>query len=100
MSAPARLAVLALGGGIVALGVWLMARTHGMGWPPLVLGLLIVFSALFEGRYRRANSAVPPSGPGWQQTAETFRNEETGRMVTVWFNPATSERRYVEDSPR
>ena len=102
MSAIARSVVLALGSGIVALGVWLMISAqgagHGAGWPPLVMGVLIVLSVIFEGRYRRANCAITPSGPDWQQTAETFRNDETGRMVKVWFNPATGERRYVEDA--
>ena len=33
---------------------------------------------------------------GWAPTAERFRDQESGAMVTVWFNAKTGERRYVE----
>ena len=32
----------------------------------------------------------------WQPTAEKFIDDESGRPVTVWFNPKTGARRYVE----
>ena len=97
MSGLARSVVVALGTGLAACGAWQVVATQGAGGPTLVGGLLIMVSAIFEGRYARANSTQRPAGADWQQTAETFRDEETGRMVTVWFNPHTAERRYVED---
>ena len=37
-------------------------------------------------------------GRNWQATPERFIDPETGRLVTVFFNPATGERRYVADA--
>ena len=42
------------------------------------------------------------NGPGrdWVATPERFVDAETGRLVTVFFNPTTGERRYVADDNR
>ncbi len=55
--------------------------------------VLLVGLAIERWRYKRLG-ATPP-GPGWQQTDERFIDPETGRLVTVWFHPATGERRYI-----
>jgi hypothetical protein len=39
-------------------------------------------------------------GRDWQATPERLVDPETGRLVTVFFNPATGERRYVADDGR
>ena len=65
--------------------------------PLVVIGALVV-SVLFEGRYRRAGSDAAPQGPDWAETAETFRDEESGGWVRVWQNRVTGERRYLPDS--
>jgi hypothetical protein len=59
------------------------------GWAVILLvGLLIE-----RWRYKRL-SAAPP-GPDWQRTDERFIDPETGKLVTVYFHPATGERRYI-----
>ncbi len=63
-------------------------------WPPTLFSALVVVAVVFENwRYSRPAAGHP--GPGWERTAERFIDPETGRMLTVWFNPATGERRYV-----
>jgi hypothetical protein len=61
---------------------------------------LAVWGAIFAGgvlierwRYKRLYDGRP--GHGWQPTPERFVDPETGRLVTVFLNPATGERRYV-----
>jgi hypothetical protein len=66
-----------------------------MAWPFLLCAAVLAASVFFERTLSR-NKPVP-RGPGWQPTAERFRDEESGAMVTVWFNAKTGERRYVED---
>lgn len=64
-----------------------------MAWPALAAAGLLVLGTLWERFYYRGSER---GGPGWQATAERFLDEESGGLVTVWFNPATGERRYVE----
>ena len=66
-----------------------------MAWPFLLCAAVLAASIFFERTLSRNNPA--PRGAGWQPTAERFRDEESGAMVTVWFNAKTGERRYVED---
>jgi len=59
------------------------------GWAAVLLvGLLIE-----RWRYKKL-TAVPP-GTDWQRTDERFVDPETGKLVTVYFQPATGERRYT-----
>ena len=39
-----------------------------------------------------------PASSGWQLTDEKFVDPETGKLVTVWFDPGTGERRYVDEA--
>jgi len=64
-----------------------------MAWPALAGAGLLVLGTLWERFYYRGSEG---GGPGWQPTAERFRDEESGALVTVWFNPSTGERRYVD----
>jgi hypothetical protein len=64
-------------------------------------GMLAVWAVIFLGglaverwRYKKLLGAAPP-GPDWQATEERFVDPETGRLVTVYFQPATGERRYI-----
>ena len=36
-----------------------------------------------------------PPGAGWVATKERFVDPESGKLVTVFYQPATGERRYV-----
>jgi hypothetical protein len=65
-------------------------------WPFVLMTGLIILGTVFE-RFNYRGSAAPDAAGPWKPTNECFRDEESGRLVTVWFNPATGERRYVED---
>jgi hypothetical protein len=78
------------GGAIVALAAGCLPAAAGLGlWAAILLGGL----AIERWRYKRLGAAPP--GAGWQATGERFVDPESGRLVTVYFNPATGERRYV-----
>ncbi|MDE2404158.1 MAG: hypothetical protein KGM17_05515 [Sphingomonadales bacterium] len=98
LSGGARAAVLAVGTLLVGAGLLLLP--NGAGLAPLLLGLAVLLSLVFEGRYRRIGEEDTPHGGAWQVTGETFRDEESGAWVHVWYNPRTGERRYVPvDAP-
>ena len=64
-------------------------------WPFLLCAGILAIGVFYERTLSRGGGA--PRGAGWAPTAERFRDDESGAMVTVWFNPTTGERRYVED---
>jgi hypothetical protein len=64
-------------------------------WPFLACMAVLAVGVFYERVFYRG--AVTPRGADWQATAERFRDQESGEMVTVWFNAKTGERRYVED---
>ena len=66
-------------------------------WPMLAMASLLLLGTVGERFYYRGSEAASDMA-GWQPTAERFLDEESGRLVTVWFNPTTGERRYVEAS--
>jgi hypothetical protein len=85
--------ILALVIAAAAIAGGLLLFHAGGGIPLLVLGALILLTVFLEPRYR---GALPgPMGPGWQQTSERFRDDESGDWLEVWFDPETGERRYV-----
>jgi hypothetical protein len=63
-------------------------------WPLLAGALLLAFGCLAERSYHGVQTA--PEGR-LRRTGERFVDPETGRPVTVWSDPVTGERRYVED---
>jgi hypothetical protein len=83
-------AAMLLGAAVVAgLGCSLGA-TLRLGSP----GVIVVLAVLFERwRYKRLKQDRP--GPNWVGTEERFVDPETGKLVTVYYHPATGERRYV-----
>lgn len=87
---------------LVFSGVLLVAAVIGAiaGCRPAAFFPLAVWGAIWAGsvlierwRYRPLTDNHP--GHGWQATPERFVDPESGRMVTVFFNPATGERRYI-----
>jgi hypothetical protein len=80
-------ATIVLGG----LAVW----TAGGGPWVALFGALMMLTAALEPIYGRANGR--PTGSAWQPTDERFVDPESGDLVTVWYDPATGERRYVAD---
>lgn len=61
----------------------------------LIMGVVAAVTALAEPIYGKANGR--PTGSNWRATDERFIDPETSKTVTVWFDPATGERRYVAD---
>lgn len=89
-----RIALLVLSGLAFAAalaGLWPEGRDS---WAPAVVTGIVFLGIAFENfRYKRLRRDVP--GPGWETTGERFVDPETGESVTVWFDPASGERRYV-----
>jgi hypothetical protein len=62
----------------------------------LIIGALVFVTAALEPIYGRANGK--PVGGKWQPTDERFVDPDTGKLVTVWFDPKTGERCYVDEA--
>ena len=93
MTRNARLCVLALGTLALAGGTVLTVLTGG-GIGLMILGGVVIASVGLESRYGRpgAPTNVPPHA--WELTNEKFVDDETGRVLEVWIDPLTGERRY------
>jgi hypothetical protein len=86
------LGVVCIGGGAVAFatGVW----PGAIG--PMIFGTLLLLGTVWERlTYKPLERSSP--GPGWVATEERFVDEDTGRMVRVWMEPRSGERKYVKD---
>ena len=59
-----------------------------------VPGLVLLFALVVE-RWRYKPVTGRPPGAGWVATKERFVDPESGKSVTVFYQPATGERRYV-----
>lgn len=86
---------LAIGAIVAVFGIVFWANGGGVVVP--ALGLLIMVTAALEPVY--GGPGRRPSGGSWRPTDERFVDPETGKLVTVWFNAGSGERRYVEDGP-
>ncbi|HEX4861630.1 MAG TPA: hypothetical protein VFV07_10370 [Rhizomicrobium sp.] len=86
------LGVVCIGGGAVAFatGVW----PGAIG--PMIFGTLLILGTLFERLYYKPVEHGSP-GPGWVATEERFVDEDNGKMVRVWLEPKSGERKYVRD---
>lgn len=88
-------------------GVMLAAAAFGAltGWRlgaiiPLALWGAILAGGVLVERWRYQLLADDRPCRDWQATPERFVDPESGRLVTVFFNPATGDRRYVADDNR
>jgi hypothetical protein len=68
----------------------------GGGASLLVLGALIIAGLVLEPRYGRPRETTPPPSGVWLRTSERFVDDESGKLVEVWYNPATGQRRYTQ----
>jgi hypothetical protein len=96
-----RAALLAIGGVMLAgaaFGALFGCRLAAV-IPLAVWGAILAGGVLVE-RWRYQGLTDNHPGRDWQATPERFVDPETGRLVTVFFNPATGERRYVADAER
>jgi hypothetical protein len=95
MTTVVRLVLLAIAGLLLAAGIAIAmvgafpAAIGLAGW-----GLLLLIGLLIERwRYKPLSERSP--GPDWTATGERFVDPETGKLVAVYFHPASGERRYV-----
>lgn len=65
----------------------------GAGPALLIMGLVVLVTVLVERGYGHLTRV--PLGGNWRPTDEKFVDPESGELVTVWFDPASGERRYV-----
>lgn len=93
-----RIVLLVLSGlafAAAVVGLWPDGRQT---WAPAVVTGIVFLGIVFENfRYKRLQRGVP--GGGWQDTGERFVDPESGETVSVWFDPASGERRYVSGEP-
>jgi hypothetical protein len=89
------LGVICFGGGLIAL--------LADAWPgaliSLILGALLLLGTVWERVHYKPLEVVKP-GAGFVATDECFVDDETGKLVRVYLEPTTGERRYVRECPR
>jgi hypothetical protein len=92
-----REALIVIGAAAVICGA--VALAFGT-FPPLFVfgswGVLLVIGTVFERVTYKKTLSVSP-GPGWRRTTERFIDDRSGRPVTVYIQPATGERAYVQE---
>ena len=62
----------------------------------LIWGTVLLAAILYE-RFRYKPLANVAPGAGWQRTDERFVDPDSGKTVTVYLQPASGERQYVEE---
>ncbi len=87
-----RVAVHAIAALFLLIASYTVTRDAG-AWPMLLVALLFAAGTVFERFHYRGSEAA---NGDWQPTNEKFIDDESGRPVTVWFNPGTGARRYVD----
>jgi uncharacterized membrane protein HdeD (DUF308 family) len=69
-------------------------------FPPAAIfafwGILIVIGTVFERVTYKPIKAHPP-GAGWVRTTERFIDDSSGKAITVYVEPTTGERQYIEE---
>ena len=81
---------------LLAVAGWLAIAGCSLGvvLRPGIPGLaLLVGLAVERWRYKPVTSHRP--GADWVSTGERFIDPESGKTVTVFYQPSTGERRYV-----
>ncbi len=80
---------------IILVAMLLSGGLTGDNLPGLLIVAGICVALAVERRhYGRAMAAKP--GPSWTETEEQFVDDASGKLVRVWYNAQTGERRYVE----
>jgi hypothetical protein len=91
-----RTALVAVSGGLLfdAMLLASLGCTLGTVLHFAVPGSILLFALLVEHwQYKPLSTARP--GGDWVPTDERFADPASGRLVTVFYNPSTGERRYV-----
>jgi hypothetical protein len=89
--------LIGIGIAAIACGIALIVTT---GIPPSIVficwGAMLVLGIMFE-RFRYKPVEVGAPGAGWERTTERFIDDETGKPVTVYIQPQSGERKYVQE---
>jgi hypothetical protein len=94
---PVLRAVLLVLGILAIVAALIVAVTGGpvpaVAWLGIIGAMLFVGIVFERGRYKPAT----PDHPGlcWVATDERFIDPDSGKEVTVYYQPTTGERRYV-----
>ena len=84
---------------LAALGIGAFCLLVGADPPAytlLIWGAILLAAIVYERfRYKPLASATP--GAGWQRTDERFVDPDSGKTVTVYLQPGSGERQYVEE---
>jgi hypothetical protein len=84
------IAGLFVAGAVAAAMLGVVPAAVGLaGW-----GLILLIGVAIE-RWHYKPLAERNPGPDWTVTDERFVDPETGKLVTVYYHPASGERRYV-----
>jgi hypothetical protein len=84
---------------LAALGVGAFCLIVGADPPAftlLIWGAILLAAIVYE-RFRYKPLAASPPGAGWERTNERFVDPDSGRTVTVYLQPGSGERQYVEE---
>ena len=84
--------VLLLSVALIAAGIWPCFGAGHVVWPALVWGVLLLLGTLFERWRYRANASR--EGEGWVATEERFVDPESGKLMQVYYQASSGERRY------
>jgi len=81
----------------LALGVvFLLWHVDPPAFTLLIWGGILLAAVVYERfRYKPLEPRRP--GPDWERTSERFVDAESGKTVTVYVEPRTGERQYVEE---
>ncbi|HTR83400.1 MAG TPA: hypothetical protein VMI56_02905 [Reyranella sp.] len=95
-----RLAVLLVGVAVLVVGIVVASSTSALpaAWFLIVGGAITAGTLLERVFYKPLHGAAP--GGGWTKTGERFVDPDSGKMVDVFFNPTTGERKYVAEEPQ
>jgi hypothetical protein len=92
-----RKTVLAIGCALTGAGLVASIAVGASMLPLVILPGLLVIVLLCERFLYKPILDVPP-GAGWQRTPERFQDPKSGRIIVVFYNPRTGERRYVAET--
>ena len=79
---------------VAVAGVGALLVSRGIpAWPMAIWGTVLLLAVVFERwRYRQKNEHMPGD---WEETEERFVDPESGKLMQVWYQPSTGERRYL-----
>lgn len=84
---------------VISILCGLVALATG-AFPPAAIfaiwGVLLVIGTVFERVIYKKTKAQAP-GAGWVRTSERFIDDSSGKPITVYVEPRTGERQYVEE---